>query len=287
MTTSNMSGGSSIMSSSDRPESYQPHHSSLHPSTTSALSTSATENLAKEEGIVPVHSTSTKTGTSTAKKRRRALVLCLAIPVAFYAIYGVVASTQDLIWLLRAGGNHDDDDSANDQSDGAMPSSRTAGPTEGRDIFDGSIAAATPAQHDASTQRSTNNPLFALLTGATFQPTAETTVGLSSYLSSVASPHSKFSPRTQLPVMWTPGAPNYGFLVTKMQRCLDVVQASWLGRTSTEEGTYWDDLQVMEGDEEDRGRYLDVDMSSLHGVKRAKGECRAYTCTMVHACESS
>ena len=258
------------MSSSERPESYQPHHSSLHLSS-SALSASATEHLAKEEGIAPVpNSTSTRTGTGTSKKRKRALVVCMAIPVAFYAIYGAVASTQDLIWLLRRDG--DNSDSANDQSAGMMSSSySTAGPTEGTDVFDGSITAETPSQHDVSTQRSVN-PLFALLTGATFQPSAQDSIGLSSYLSNVASPHSQFNPRTQLPVMWTPGAPNYGFLITKMHRCLDVVQASRLGRTAEEEGTYGDGLSVVEGEAQDRGRYVDVDMSTLHGVNRARGE---------------
>ena len=268
MTISNMSGGSSILSSPERPESYQPHHSSLHLST-SALSTSATEYLAKEEGIIPVlDSTSTKTGTT--KKRKRALVVFVAMPVAFYAIYGAVASTQDLIWLLRGGGGNNGD-SANDQSAGVMSSSSAASPTASKDIFDGSITAETPSQHDISTQRSTN-PLFALLTIAMFQPTAQDSVGLSSYLSNVASPHSRFNRRTQLPVMWTPGAPNYGFLVTKMHRCLDVVQASWLGRTAEEEGTDRDDLRVVEGEAQDRGRYLNANMSTLHGVKRARGE---------------
>ena len=264
MTTSNISGSSSIMSSSERPESYQPHHSSLH------LSTSALSPSAKEEGIVPVlNSTSATTGiqTGTSQERKRALVVCVAIPVAFYAIYGAVASTQDLIWLLRGGGG-DNGDSANDQ----MSSYSTAGPTEGTDVFDGSITAETPSQHDVSTQRSVN-PLFALLTGATFQPSAQDSIGLSSYLSNVASPHSQFNPRTQLPVMWTPGTPNYGFLVTKMHRCLAVVQASWLGRTAEEEGTYGEDLRVVEGEAQDRGRYVDVDMSTLHGVTRARGEC--------------
>ena len=219
-----------------------------------------------------LNSTSAKTGAST-KKRKRALLVCVAVPVTFYAIYGAVASTQDLIWLLRGG---DNGDSANDQSAGTMSSSSSTSPPEETDIFDGRITAETPSQHDISTQRSTN-PLFALLTGATFQPTAQDSIGLSSYLSNVASPHSQYNPRTQLPVMWTPGAPNYGFLVTKMQRCLDVVQTSWLGRTAEEEGTYRDDLRVMEGEAQDRGRYIDVDMSTMHGVERARGECNGQT----------
>ena len=260
-----MTTGSSILSSSERPESYQPHHSSvLNLSGTSSLSAAA-DNLAKEEGIVPVNSAKAKTGTGTPKERKCALIACIVIPVAFYAIYGAVASTQDLIWLLRGGGENTGGGTANDQSDCVM----TSGQIEGRDIFDGSISAETPTQHDISTQRS-SNPLFALLTGATFQPTAQDAIGLSSYLSNVAGPHSKFNPRTQLPVMWTPGAPNYGYSVTKMHHCLDIVQASYLGRA--EEGTYWDDLKVVEGDAEDRGRYIDVDMSTMHGIQRAKGE---------------
>ena len=259
-----MTTGSSILSSSERPESYQPHHSSLNLSATSNLSAAA-DNVAKEEGIIPVNSAQAKTGTSAPKKRKRALIACIAIPVAFYAIYGAVASTQDLIGLLRGDNDNGGGGSANDQSDGVMSN----GQTEDRDIFDGSITAETPAQHDISAQRS-SNPLFALLTGATFQPTAQDAVGLSSYLSNVAGPHSKFNPRTQLPVMWTPGAPNYGYSVTKMHHCLDIVQASYLGRA--EEGTYWDDLKVVEGDAEDRGRYIDVDMSTMHGIQRAKGE---------------
>ena len=268
-----VSGSSSIMSSSDRPETYQPHHSSLHASTcisTSALPTSITEHLAKEEGIVPVHPAQAKTGTT--RKRKRALAVCLAMPVAFYVIYGVVASTQDLIWLLRGGA-----DSANDrQNDGVGSSPSQASGTEGRDAFDGSITAETPAEHDASAQRP-SNPLWSLLTAATFQqPSDGATLGLGSYLTNVVSPHSRYDPHSHLPVMWTPGAPNYGFVVTKMQRCLDVVQASWLGRTTEEEATtYWDDIKVVDGNEEDRGRYLDIDMSRLHGIKRAKGECRA------------
>lgn len=282
MTTPNIlvSGSSSIMSSTERPESYQPHHSSLHLSSSSALSTSATTgNLAKEEegGIVPAHSTSTNTDPppTTTKKRKQALVTaCLALPVAFYAVYGVVASTQDLIWLLRG-------DSTNDrQKDGVMTTSSSAtGPGtsfSGRsDMFDGSITAETPAEHDASAQRP-SNPLWSLLTAATFQqPSDGATLGLGSYLTNVVSPHSRYDPHSHLPVMWTPGAPNYGFVVTKMQRCLDVVQASWLGRTTEEEATYWDDIKVVDGNEEDRGRYLNIDMNSLHGIKRAKGECRA------------
>mmetsp|Transcript_13510 Transcript_13510/g.38656 ORF Transcript_13510/g.38656 Transcript_13510/m.38656 type:complete len:475 (+) Transcript_13510:240-1664(+) len=271
-----MTASSSLSSSPERPESYQPHHSSLHLSMTgsaSALSTSATERLAVEDGIAPVHSSSqTAKASGASKKRRRAVMACLAIPVTFYAIYGAVASTQDLIVLLRDGNEAaPNDQAAGDETMTTAASSAGRAGASGADLFDGTITAETPAQHDLAANRPTN-PLFALLTGATLQPTSKNNaVGLSSYLSSVVSPHSKYNRRTHLPVLWTPGAPNYGFLVTKMYHCLDVTQASYLGRT--EEGTYWDDLRVLQrNDEENKGRYVDVDMSTLHGVQRARDQ---------------
>eukprot|EP00561_Arcocellulus_cornucervis_P012999 CAMPEP_0185803604 /NCGR_PEP_ID=MMETSP1322-20130828/2744_1 /TAXON_ID=265543 /ORGANISM="Minutocellus polymorphus, Strain RCC2270" /LENGTH=501 /DNA_ID=CAMNT_0028499511 /DNA_START=139 /DNA_END=1644 /DNA_ORIENTATION=+ len=212
-------------------------------------------------------------GGTIGRKRRRKMavvVACLAVPAAFLIIYGAVASTQDFIQFLNqdAGGG----------GGGGMTTTSSAG-SASADLFDGTVTAPTSSQHDHP-----SNPFLAFLTGtATSDSDADVVVGLGTYLSSVVSPHAPYKPANQIALLWTPGAPNDGFLVNKIRQCVDgVVQASYLGRTGAEEssGTTGGDheerpISVVGGGDGDgsgdgRGRYVDVDMSTLHGLQRAK-----------------
>ena len=220
-------------------------------------------------------------GGTIGRKRRREMVVmaaCLAVPAAFLITYGAVASTQDFIQYLNQDGT------SGGGGGGQMATATTA--TDGgggADRFDGTVTAPTPSEHD----RPSSNPFLAFLTGAATSDSDADVVGLGSYLSNVVSPHAPYRPANQLPLLWTPGAPNDGFLVNKIRNCVDgVVQASYLGRTVAEEargttdGGYEDrPISVVggEGGEggagggRNRGRYVDVDMSTLHGLQRAKG----------------
>ena len=192
---------------------------------------------------------------------RRCLVGLVILACLAFMCFGIVVFAMDMR-RQRKGVNNSE---ANNKPAGQDPH---------HDAFDGTYS------REASPQRPTDTSIFSSLRSSLGVLSSGDSVkeqfeadheheAIYDLLHNVVSPTAPYDPATQIPFLWSPGAPT--FFADQMLKCFPLTQASWavnrIGRHG--EGSPGQDLQIYPGNPDEKGKYLDVDMGTLHGLKRA------------------
>ena len=200
-------------------------------------------------------STTTKSDKAANFTRRRLFKRCLVGLLAFtmlaFMCFGIVIFAIDLRSRRRYGSQ-----------------AKPAGQDPQHDKFDGTYSATSSPKRPTSVLAGLRNSLGLTSDQDTFEAEHEH-LAIYDLLHNVVPPTAPFDAATQIPFMWSPGAPN--FIADEMLKCFPLTQASWVvsrvGRRH--EGAPDADFQVLPGKPDEKGSYLDVDMSTLHGLRRA------------------
>ena len=139
---------------------------------------------------------------------------------------------------------------------------KPAGQDPSHDKFDGTYSANASPQRPTSVLAGLRNSLGISSDADTFDSN-HAHLAIYDLLHHVVSPTDPYDSATQIPFL---------FIADEMLRCFPLTQAGWIpsrvGRRH--EGAPSADLQILPGNPDERGSYLDVDLSTLHGLQRAQ-----------------
>ena len=183
---------------------------------------------------------------------KRCLVGLLAFTMLAFMCFGIVIFALDLRSQRQYGSQ-----------------TKPAGQDPRHDKFDGTYSASASPKRPTSVLAGLRNSLGLTSDQDTFEAEHEH-LAIYDLLYNVVPPTEPFDPATQIPFMWSPGAPN--FIADEMLKRFPLTQAAWVvsrvGRRH--EGAPDADFQILPGKPDEKGSYLDVVMSTLHGLQRAK-----------------
>ena len=212
-------------------------------------------------GLSDLSATTKETRAANFTRRRllrRCLVGLVILACLAFMCFGIVVFAMDM---------------RRQRQGTSQQNNKPTGQDPHRDAFDGTYS------REASPQRPADTSIFAGLRSSLGLSNSDSAtdefwaehehVAIYDLLHNVVSPTAPYDAATQIPFLWSPGAPN--FIADEMLRCFPLTQASWtinrVGRPG--EGSAGQDLQVLPGKPDEKGSMLDVDMATLHGLKRA------------------